>query len=205
MSDTTENENVETPTTAPSEDVSGLKSKVRELMGKLKDANEALDTANNANLDDLTKAQNRIRKLEGDLADANGRASKSEEGLRSYMSQADITKAFATSNVDTSKHGMILTSHFKGLVEYDDEGKPHIAGKSIEDYAKAFFAGEGKSYTLPANNNGGSAQGNDGSETVEAMNEPKTSDEYLKFYALPEASRAALATRWGNDALHPNK
>ena len=204
MSDKDENTTTETTTTSQSEDLSGLKSKVRELMGKLKDANEALEAAKDENSDDLTKAKNRITKLEADLKASNERAEKSETGLRSYKSETDINKAFAAAKVN-GDHSAILTSHFKSLVEWDDEGNPHIGGKSIDDFAKSYFASEGKHYTLAANNSGGKAQGNDGTEAVEGAKAPETSDEYLKFYALPEETRATLAERWQMDELHPRK
>jgi hypothetical protein len=201
-------------TDTTTEDVSGLKSKNAELLRKLKDAEtrakqaeedaeRAAETANSANSTELEKMQKRAEKAERELKAANDRADSTAKSLRDYRADNAINAAIAAANVD-AKHVALLSKALRADVEFSDDGEPTIGGKTVDAYAKSFFAKDGLSYVRAANNTGGLAKGNDGSKAGDFTKAPETADEYNKFFQLTTTDKAAanaLADQWGRDDL----
>lgn len=201
------NDNTDTPT----EDVSGLKSKNRELHGIIKnlekqvakltdEVEEAADNARAESGTELDKANRRILKLEKDLESANTRAATSEKGLRDYKASNALTAAIASANVD-SDHINMLTKAFRADIEFDETGEATIEGKSIEAYTKAFFSGSGKRYVRAADHDGGGATGSQGAQTAAFTKLPETGDEWTRFNSLPTVERNAYCDRFGAPQL----
>lgn len=191
------------------EDVSGLKSKNADLLRKLKAAearaekaeeerDEATETAKADAGSELDKANRRIIKLEKDLSTANERADKSDKSLREYKATSALTSAIASANVD-SKHVNMLTKALRADIEFDDEGEPTIEGKSIQDYAKSFFAKDGAEYVRAADHNGGGATGSGNSQARQFSKAPETPEELHKWMGWSANNKEeanALADEW---------
>ncbi|KQO09432.1 hypothetical protein [Sphingomonas sp. Leaf242] len=201
-------------TTDTTEDMTGLKNKVKELLGAIKTANEraeraerekeeAADAASSANSTELEKMQKRAEKAERDLKAANDRAESTTKSLRDYKADNAIAHAIASANVD-AKHVALLAKALRADVEFTDEGEPTIGGKAVDAYAKSFFAKDGLSYVRAANNTGGLATGNDGTTASQLSKAPETADEYNTFFNLTLTDKVAanaLADQWGRADL----
>ena len=195
MSDNADTNDTTTPVT-PSEDVTGLKNKIRELMSKLKDAEAAAEEAGNANLDDLTKANKRIEKLEKDLKDANERATLSDSNLRSYRTDNEIAKLLVQHKVQNEDHE-IVSSYIRAMTKWDDDGNPIAQDKPLTDFAKDYFSGAGKRYTQLPDNSGGGSTGNNGTTPPRMTAENWNWTEFAKIQIENPAEADALAKAAG--------
>lgn len=162
-----------TPDTS-SEDVSGLKSKITELFGKLKAAEKRAEDAEAANEeladkaaagDDLAKLQREYAKLEKALTAITGERDTLAADLRTTRVDGAISAAIASGNVRPEMvEAVEAILHRKA--QYED-GTATIEGKSIADFAKGYFAKDGAHFIRAADNAGADAIGNNGSKPVE--------------------------------------
>jgi len=202
---------IDTDTTSD-EDVTGLKKKNADLVKRLKiaeterakaltDLEEAVETANSEKTDELGKAQRQITKLQNDLKAAIDRADGAERGLRDHRRDHAIAEAIASHNVEAAHAGM-LSKAFRIDVEFDDDGEPTIEGKSIKEYAKGYFAKEGKAYTRAPDHSGGGSVGTNSTKAPPKLSKPPVSnDEWTTFDKMDVAERNALADSWGTPEL----
>lgn len=193
--------------TDTNEDVSGLKNKNADLIRTNKELkeraeraererDEAADNAASANSTELEKMQKRAEKAEREAKAANERADTNAKTLRDFRADNAINAAIAAANVD-SKHILLLAKALRADVEFSDDGEPLIGGKTIDVHAKSFFAKDGLSYVRAANNTGGLATGNDGSDASPLIKKPETADEWNAYMKLSDAERAALDKQHG--------
>lgn len=161
----------ETTTDASSEDVSGLKNKISELFGKLKDAEKRAEAAekladeaeaNAAAGNELKTLQRDYKKLEAALASITSERDAFAADLKTTRVDHAVSAAIASGNVRPEMVEAVEALMLR-KVEYTD-GEASIAGKSIADYAKTFFTKDGAHYVRAADNSGADAQGNNGSK-----------------------------------------
>ncbi len=168
----------------------------RDALSRAESAEASIESANTATLSDLDKANKRAEKAERDLKAANDRADATAKTLRDFRADNAIQAAIAAANVD-AKHVPLLVKAFRADTEFDDNNEPVINGKSIDAHSKAFFAKDGLSYVRAANNTGGLATGNDGSDASPLSKKPETADEWNAYMKLSDAERAALDKQHG--------
>lgn len=193
------------------EDVSGLKTKNRELHGIIKkleaqvskltdDVSEAAENAKAESGSELDKATRQITKLTKERDDALARATNSDKGLREYKASNALTSAIASANVD-SDHVAMLTKAMRADIQFDDAGEPNIEGKSIEAYAKSFFSDAGKRYVRAADHNGGGASGSEGAKAPRMTKENFSYGEFAKIQLSNPEEANAIADAVGKPEL----
>lgn len=198
-----------TDTTETNEDVSGLKNKNSDLIRQNKELKEraeraerekeeAAEAAANQNSTELEKMQKRAEKAEREAKAANERADSNAKTLRDYKATNAINAAITAANVDNA-HVALLTKALRADVEFDDAGEPTIGGKSIDAYAKSFFAKDGATYVRAADHNGGGASGSGITSATAWSKAPETPEElhnWMKFSASNREEANALANQW---------
>lgn len=190
------------------EDLSGLKNKITELLGTIKsekaradkaerEREEAAESAATANSTEIEKMQKRAEKAERELEAANKLASDHAQALRNTRADHSIAKAIAEANVD-AKHVRAATALLKLDMSFDDEGNALIEGKSVQDYAKAYFAKDGLTYVRAADNGGGTASGNTSTKPPAKLTaRPTTSAEWDILDGMDKTERNAFADSIG--------
>lgn len=193
------------------EDLTGLKNKVKELLGAVKAANdradkaerdreEAAETASNANATELERAVKRAEKAEKAAQEAADREVQANKGLRTYKAETAIAQSLAANNVD-SKHSSLLTKALKADIEYTEAGDPMIEGKPIDAYLKGYFAKDGLSYVRAADNSGGGSTGGQGSQGAVMTRENFSYGEFAKIQAQDPQQANAIADSIGRPDL----
>lgn len=181
-----------------------LEAKNEELIGKLKNESARADDAESATGTELEKATKRADKAERDLKAAAERAEKSDKALRSFREEAAIANILTAHKVQADDYRAV-----KAILKLEldpDTEEPTIGGKSLEDYAKGYFAKEGKKYTQAADHNGGGATGSEGSKAGSWSKAPETPDElhnWMKYSATNKDEATALANTWQRADLRP--
>ena len=165
----------ENTTDASSEDVSGLKKNNTDLKRECDswkqraeaaeaEALAAKDAADTAAGNQLALLQRKYEKLETALADMTADRDALAGEIKTTRVDHAISAAIASGNVRPEMVDAVeALLHRK--VDYTD-GEASIAGKSIADFAKTFFAKDGSHYVRAADNSGADAQGNNGSKAV---------------------------------------
>jgi hypothetical protein len=171
--------------------ISKLEQKNSELIDREKAAKDRAEEAEASTGSELEKATKRADKAERDLKAANDRADTNANSLRSFKAENAINQAIATANVD-AKHVALLSKAMRADVEFSDDGEPLIGGKTVDVYAKTFFAKDGLAYVRASNNTGGLATGNDGTGAGMLSKRPETADEWNTYYKMTDAERNAF-------------
>ena len=161
----------ETTIEGPSEDVSGLKNKITELFGKLKDAEKRATDAEAVNEeladkaaagDELAKLQRDYNKLEKSFTDITSERDTLAGELKTTRVDSAISAAIASGNVRPEMvEAVEAILHRK--VQYED-GEATINGKSIPEFAKGYFGKDGAHFVRAPDNAGADAQGNTGAK-----------------------------------------
>lgn len=157
---------------ATSNDNSGLVSKNKELLGKLKKQQEILDQLQaDKEAAEATAAEKAgdWEKLKGQLEakhkkDIDALKSQNDQlstDLRTIRVDNEIAQTIAKSGV-TAAHVPAVEALMHRRVEYAD-GQATIEGKPITDWAKDYFAKDGAIYRPAPDNSGAGASSNDGS------------------------------------------
>ena len=199
----------ENTTDTSSEDVSGLKNKINELLGKLKAAEKRAEAAESENEqladkasagDELAKLQRDFKKLEKQITDLTGERDTLAADLRTTRVDGAISAAIAAGNIRPEMvEAVEAVLHRK--VQYED-GAATIDGKSIADYAKGFFAKDGLHFVRAADNAGADATGNNGAKSVDYSNKPFNLGEYQTMLVDNPEAAAAWAEASGNGYLN---
>ncbi|GFE72379.1 kinesin [Novosphingobium sp. TCA1] len=129
-----------------------------EAAEKLADEAEANAAAGN----ELKTLQRDYKKLETALASITSERDTLAGELKTTRVDSAISAAIASGNVRPEMVEAVEALMHR-RVEYAD-GEASIAGKSIADYAKGFFAKDGAHYVRAADNSGADSQGNNGSK-----------------------------------------
>ena len=206
-----------TPTETTTEDVSGLKNKNAELLSTIKSlqtqvatltqaAEDAKDEAANAAGDELSKLQRLVTKLERERDQANERADKADGELRTVKVDNAVKAALVANNVRPELH-LAVEAMLLRQVEAED-GEFTISGKSIEDYAKGYFASKDGQHFVSAPDSSGS--GSTGAETVQTSKSwkeaPQSNEDYAAWFEFQKANpeqATKLADQWGQPELKP--
>lgn len=161
----------ESTTDISTEDVSGLKNKITELFGKLKDAEKRATDLESANEeladraaagDDLAKLQREFNKLQKTVETLTTERDTLSDELKTTRVDSAISAAIVSGNVRPEMvEAVEAIMHRK--VDYTD-GEATIAGTSIADFAKSYFGKEGAHFVRAADNAGADAQGNTGAK-----------------------------------------
>ncbi|QCB39197.1 kinesin [Sphingobium sp. PAMC28499] len=199
----------ETTTEPSSEDVSGLKNKNADLKRerdewkrKADAAQKLLDEAedNAAAGDELAKLQREYNKLEKALNEMTGERDTLAADLRTTRVDGAISAAIASGNVRPEMvEAVEAILHRKA--QYED-GAATIDGKSIADFAKAYFAKDGAHFVRAADNAGADANGNNGAKSVDYANKPFALGEYQQMLQTNPEAAAAWADATGNGFLN---
>jgi hypothetical protein len=193
------------------DDLTGLKNKVKELLGLVKTANEraekaeqerneATERAADANATELEKAVKRADRAEKAAQDAAEREVQAGKTLRTYKAESAIASALAVNNVDT-KHNALLTKALKADIEYNDAGDAMIEGKAVGDYLKSYFARDGLSYVRASDNSGSGSTGSGQSRAARMTKENFTFDGFAKIQLENPAEANAIADEIGRPEL----
>jgi len=179
-----------------------LKQENKDALAKARSAEEAIENASSATLSDLDKAVKRAEKAEKELLASNARATQLETTRRNERADALIAKALNSANVD-SKHTSILSKALRGDVQFSDDGDPLLEGKSVDDFAKSYFApkGEGHWMVRAANNSGGAATGHDGTKPPRMTKETWNATEFAMIQKENPAEANAIADAVGRPTL----
>lgn len=179
-----------------------LKQENKDAAAKVRAAEEAAETASSASLSDLDKAIKRAEKAEKDFAAATERATQLETTRRNERADTLILKALNGANVD-QRHTNMLSKALRSDVEFSDDGEPLIGGKSVDDFAKAFFGnkGDGHSYVRAPDNGGGAATGHDGTKTPRMTKENFSYGAFAKIQLENPAEANAIADAIGKPEL----
>lgn len=194
------------------DEVAGLKSKNRELIGKLRDANGVKP-------EDLTVAEQRAEKAEADLAEATkqvkaltGERDKAVKALeveqgaaRSYALEAELSGAIAEGNVVPSLVPA-LKAMLAGQAKADlADGKYSvtIGDKAAREHIKAFLdSDEGKAFKAANVSGGGGAPGSGGGGGGAAQ---ITKSEYTRRITSGEAATINQQIREGKLTVTDDK
>jgi hypothetical protein len=185
--------------------ITKLERKNEEIIGKLQAADARAEEAEEqakAPSTDLDKAVKRAEKAEKELLASNERATQLETTRRNERADALIAKALNSANVD-SKHTSILSKALRGDVQFSDDGDPLLEGKSVDDFAKSYFApkGEGHWMVRAANNSGGAATGHDGTKPPRMTKETWNATEFAMIQKENPAEANAIADAVGRPTL----
>ena len=174
-------------------DNSGLVSKNKELLGKLKKQQETLDQL----LADKEAAEAVAAEKAGDWdklkTQLEAKHKKEIDGLKAQLETAsnhlrtirvdnEIAQILAKSGV-TAAHVPAVEALMHRKVEYAD-GQATIEGKSVSDWATEYFAKDGAIYRPAPDNSGAGASSNDGSKASQFTIPKSAADITPELFAL---------------------
>lgn len=193
------------------EDVNGLITKNKELLGeirKIKDAKaelenklkdidfeeiEELRTTKGGKVDELSKLQRELKKLSDTLTAEQKAKSSLEQELNSNKIQATLLKAFADHNID-ERFTKVLTDAIgtKAQVEVNESGRSVIIDNmDVNDWFKQYVNGEGQAFIKQPQNKGSNSAPVKGEGRKLSLDEiEKIADRGERLKALNEAGLA---------------
>ena len=169
-------------------------------------AQEAQDAADEA----ATRAAERGGDVEAlkaahqrDLKKLQDQLSARDADLRTIRVDNAIKDAITLGNVKP-EYARAVTALLKSDVDYV-EGQATIEGKSIQDYAAAYFKSkDGQHFVRASDNTGGGATGSDGARASKWAKAPETAEEFTDFMQLTITNKSqanALADQWNRPDL----
>lgn len=194
-------------------DTTGLVSKNKELIGKIKKLQERLDQIESEKEEAESLAAEKVgdwEKLKSQMEAKHKKAldtlasenEKLSSELKTIRVDNEISQVIARSGV-SSAYVPAVESLLLRRAEYAD-GKAMIDGQPISEWAKTYFDNEGAIYRPAPNNSGAGSTSNDGSY-VSSYQKPASP------YAMPREVQAlantnpqeynALMSEWGFDNL----
>ena len=193
------------------EDVNGLITKNKELLGeirKVKDAKaelenkikdidfeeiEELRTTKGGKTDELSKLQRELKKITDTLTAEQKAKSSLEQELNKNKVEATLLKSFNDFNID-EKYTKILTDALavKAKVEASESGRTVlIDDMDAQDWFKSFVNGEGSAFIKQPQNKGASSSPVRGEGRKMTLDEiEKIADRTERLKALNEAGLA---------------
>lgn len=195
-------------TTDTNEDVSGLKNKNSDLIRQNKELKEraeraerekeeAAEIAANSNSTELEKMQKRAERAEKALETSQGEVADFKKQIRNGRRDTAISELITANKVNPDDARAVKAML---LMELDqDSEEPTVGGQALADYAKSFFASEGKRYVQAADHNGGGASGSEGTKAPRMTKENWNWTEFAKIQSENPAEAQAIASAAGKN------